>query len=190
MQKPKGYDDVKPYVQQERLPAGGYVLKIMKAEEVKYDWGSVLLISFDVAEGEYKDFFANNYRNQQMEDKKWKGTFRLNVPSGDGTDKDNNAARRFKTNMNMVEDSNPNFHWDWDETKLKGLLVGAVFNNKEYEFNGRHGFYTNCHHFETVENIQNEKFKVPDDTLLNGKTKSAINVDDYEEITDDGDLPF
>ena len=72
MQKPKGYDDVKPYVQQERLPAGGYVLKIMKAEEVKYDWGSVLLISFDVAEGECKDFLPTTIATNRWRTKSGK----------------------------------------------------------------------------------------------------------------------
>ena len=64
----------------EQLPAGGYIAKIMDAKEIGYDWGNVLLISFDIAEGEYKDFFAKDYRNQQQEDKKWRGTFRLRIP--------------------------------------------------------------------------------------------------------------
>ena len=49
----------------EKLPVGGYIAKILDAEEVTYDWGSVLLISFDIAEGNYKDFFKNDYDAQQ-----------------------------------------------------------------------------------------------------------------------------
>ena len=35
----------------EQLPVGGYIAKILNAEEVTYDWGSVLLISFDIEIG-------------------------------------------------------------------------------------------------------------------------------------------
>lgn len=40
----------------ETLPAGGYVAKIMDASVIDYDWGSVLKIEFDIAEGEHKGF--------------------------------------------------------------------------------------------------------------------------------------
>ena len=44
----------------DQLPVGGYIAKILNAEEVTYDWGSVLLISFDITEGDYKDFFKKD----------------------------------------------------------------------------------------------------------------------------------
>ena len=69
MKQFSGYKAEAP-VRKEKLPAGGYVAKIMDAREVEYSWGSVLLISFDIAEGEHKDFFKNDYRSQQQEDKK------------------------------------------------------------------------------------------------------------------------
>lgn len=197
IQKPKGYENAKAYTEQERLPIGGYVLKIMGAEVKEYTWGNVLVISFDIAEGEHKGFYAENYRSQTMEDKKWKGTKRLNIPSGDGSEQDNRDMSIFKTAMNAIEDSNPGFHWDWDESNLKGKLVGAVFNNKEYDFNGRNGFYTNCYSFKTVEDIRNGKFKIPKDSLLKNKpadsgsgASDGYNPDDYEELEVDGDLPF
>ena len=64
----------------EQIPAGGYIAKILNAEEVTYDWGSVLLISFDIAEGDYKGFFKKDYDAQQSEDKKWRGKFRVTWP--------------------------------------------------------------------------------------------------------------
>ena len=42
----------------EPLPVGGYVAKILNAEVKEYDWGELLVISFDIAVGEHKDFFA------------------------------------------------------------------------------------------------------------------------------------
>ena len=46
-----GYKAEKPASAREHLPAGGYVAKILNAEELEYSWGRVLLISFDIADG-------------------------------------------------------------------------------------------------------------------------------------------
>lgn len=142
MKQYNGFDRNDVYRNTERLPAGGYVIKILEAKEVENDYGRKLVISFDIAEGEYKDFFASNYKAQVGEDKKWKGTYRVNVPKDDGSEQDGWAKRRFNTLIVDIEESNPGYHWDWDESKLKGKTIGALFNNKEYEFNGRHGFFT------------------------------------------------
>ena len=40
------------------LPAGGYVANILNAKVEEYSWGEVLVISFDIAEGEYKGFLS------------------------------------------------------------------------------------------------------------------------------------
>lgn len=34
------------------------------------DWGDVIILSFDIEEGEFKGFFARNYKEQTGEDKK------------------------------------------------------------------------------------------------------------------------
>ena len=168
--------------------------------DVKYqtnDWGDVILLSFDIAEGEQKDFFAANYKAQTGEDKKWKGTYRLRVPKDDGSEQDGWTMRRFKTVMGAFEDSNSGYHWNWDEQSLKGKLIGALFNNKEYEFNGRHGFFTNCHSLVTAEKIRSGKFEIPTDTLLknNGQQNGGYgkpDADGFMNIPDgiDEELPF
>ena len=63
--------DIKRSVSNEPLPAGGYIAKILNAEVKEYTWGEVLVVSFDIAEGEYKDFFANQYKANSNEDKMW-----------------------------------------------------------------------------------------------------------------------
>lgn len=169
-----GFDRNDTYKESERLPVGGYVLKIMEAKEVENDWGRTLVISFDIAEGEHKDFFAKNYITQQGELKKWKGTYRrLNIPKDDGSEKDVWTKKRFNTFIVDVEEANPGYHWDWDERKLKGKIIGGIFNNKEYDFNGRHGFYTDCHSLVSVEKIRSGKFEIPADTLLSNKNPSG-----------------
>lgn len=197
MRQLSGFAKAQAYVDSERLPVGGYVLKILEVEYQTNDWGDVILLSFDVAEGDQKDFFASNYKAQTGEDKKWKGTYRLRVPKDDGSEQDEWTMRRFKTVISKVEESNPGYHWDWDEQNLKGKLVGALFNNKEYEFNGRHGFFTNCHSLVAVEKIRSGKFEIPADTLLKegtGPTGTPSRVGDgFMNIPDgveDEGLPF
>ncbi len=191
MRKLGGYEKAQVYTDQERLPVGGYVLKILDVKYQENRWGDVILLSFDIEEGEQKGFFAANYRGQTGEDKRWKGTYRLRVPKDDGTEQDEWTMRRFKTVLSNFEESNSGYHWNWDEQTLKGKQIGALFNNKEYEFNGRHGFFTNCHSLVTVEKIHSGKFEIPQDTLLK-KTEQA-DADGFMNVPDgleDEGLPF
>ena len=190
-----GYAQAQTYTESERLPVGGYVLKILDVKEVVSEWGNTIVISFDIEEGDYKNFFRDNYKNQTGEDKKWKGVYRLRVPKEDGTEQDEWTMRRFKTVIVNIEESNQGYSWDWDEKKLKGKLIGALFNNKEYDFNGRHGFFTNCHSLVPVEKIRSGKFEVPADTLLRTLTPVGTHVtgsDGFMNIPDgiDEELPF
>lgn len=172
----------------EALPAGGYVARIMDAEEHSYDWGQVLLISFDVTEGEHKDFFANDYRAQPQEDKKWRGTFRLRIPKDDGSTQDGWSKRSFNNAMWAVEASNDGYHWDWNEAGLKGKAVGALFRDKQWEMNGRSGWTTECCAFDSVENIRSGKFKTP-----NPKPLQKVAEPDYTPVANASsgdDLPF
>lgn len=185
------YENTQVISTQERLPAGGYVLKIMGVEIVTTDYGERLVLSFDVAEGEYKDYYADNYRNQTGEDKRWKGNYRISIPKDDGSEDDEKTKRRFKTNIALIEESNNGFHWDWDENKLKGKQVGGIFRNKEYCFNGKSGFFTECAWLTSVEKIRDGKFTVPADKLLNASQKQAASFNpESPDIISDEDLPF
>lgn len=198
MKKLNGYEAAKTYSETERLPAGGYVLKILEAKEIDNSakgYNDYLLISFDIAEGEQKDFYAANYKAQTSEDRKWKGTYRLRKPKDDGTEQDGWVMRRFKTVMTAIEESNNGYHWDWNEAGLKNKLIGGIFNNKEYDYNGRRGFYTNCHSLVTVEKIRSGKFTIPADTLLkssNSQSAASGGDADFMNIPDgiDEDVPF
>lgn len=175
MKKFKNYESAKTYVPQEKLLIGGYICKILNAEIQENTWGDKLVISFDIAEGDQKDFYAKNYKAQDGEDKKWKGNYRVSIPKDDNSEEDNKVMGRFKTFVQRIEDSNPNYHWDWDEKKLKGKLIGIIFNEKEYSFEGRNGFFTNPIYTATVEEIKEGKFKVPAPTYL--KQGSTANTE-------------
>ena len=68
-----------------------------------------------------------------------------------------------------------------------------MYNNKENDINGRHGFFTNCHSFVTVETIRSGKFKIPEDTLLKS-SNSAPRTDSngFVDVPDgtDEEIPF
>lgn len=187
MKELKGYASATAYTEAEKLPAGGYILKILNVEELTYYWGSVLRVDFDIADGEYKDFYRRNYANQNQEDKKWKGSYRLNIPKDDGSEKDNWTMRAFKTAIQAVEDSNSSYHWNWDEKTLVGKTVGGLFRNKEYEYDGKRGFFTECCAFKDTDTIKSGKFTVPADKLLQANTTTDFVP--VPNINDD-DTPF
>lgn len=186
------YDKTQSYSDYQQLPKGGYVLKIMGAENVNDQY---VKISCDIAEGEYKDFYTNDYKNQQREDKKWRCNYLLCLAKDDGTEQDGWTKRNFKTVMEALEDSNHGYHFDWDEKKFKGKLIGGLFNEREYEKDGNVRRATNLAKLCTVEKIRSGNYKIPADKLLNNggsyNNTSAAN-DGFMNIPDgiDEELPF
>lgn len=191
------YAETKAYTEREKIPAGGYIGVIKAAEEKEYESrdGSVykkLEISFDITEGDFKDYYANNYRSQQGEDRRWKGVVRLNVATDDGSDRDEWTKSRFKGAMEAIEESNTGYHWDWNEAKLKGKKIGVLLQNREWSMNGNTGWSAQPHSIVSVDKIRNGKFKIPKDKPLQNSSVTAPQTkpqSDFEAV-DDEDLPF
>lgn len=191
------YDKTQAYGDYQQLPKGGYVMKIMGAQICENSRGQYIKIGCDIAEGEYKGFYANEYKNQQKEDKKWHCNYLLNVPNDDGSDKDNKTKRWFRTFTDILEESNPGYHFDWDEQKFKGKLFGGLFNMRPYQKNdGSIGWITNLKRTCTVEKIRSGNFTLPDDDPVPGaptpSNASAPSGDGWMNIPDgvDEQLPF
>lgn len=191
------WENVKASADFTALPAGGYVCKIQGAKICTFDGknGSFerLEVAVDIVEGEYKDHFRRDFDSQNTEDKKWRGVLRLYVPSGDGSEQDNWSAAKLKRFISDVEDSNPGYHWDWDEKKLKGKLVGLTFRREEWEYNGKSGWKTNPFQAYTVEDIRQNKFQMPKDKPLKGKDSTSTAQPKFEDVVEtavDDDLPF
>lgn len=175
----------------EPLPAGGYVAKILNAKVETYDWGEKLCISFDIAEGEYKDFFSKQYKENTREDKKWKGNFRLTVPQ-ESYQYFDSQKRAFGNAIWAIEESNPSFKWAWDENALKGKMVGVLFRNYEYDVDGNQGWSTECCTFVSVEDVRAGNFKQPKDKPLRNKAVNNAPASNFTALDDDSlsDLPF
>lgn len=189
-----------------KLQPGGYVVKILNVKVEPTDWGSRLAIQFDIAEGEFKGFFDKLYKAtpDEWENKKWKGLMRLSIPHNTGDEtKFKKSLGYFKSQIQAFENSNANLHIDcerdWDENVLKGKLVGALFNEKEWEMNGNTGWFTQCKRFVPVNDIRSGNFTIPKREELKNKPSTAsndsfdpnANLSDFVEINAGNDtVPF
>ena len=189
------YEQTKGYGDYERLPKGGYVLVIKAAQLMQNSMGEYIKVSADIYEGEYIQFFTREYKAQQSEDKKWHCNYLLNVPKDDGSEQDGWTKRKFKTFTEALEDSNEGYHFDWDERRFKGLLIGGLFNEREYE--GRNGDVrraTNWGGVCAASKIREGNYKLPADKLLNKGYSAAApaSSDGFMSIPDgdDEELPF
>ena len=179
----------------EQLPRGGYVCKIIGAKVQENEYGQSIKIAFDIAEGEHKDYFQKKYDANTNEDKKWPGTFLLNVPADDGTDRDKWSKRKFRTFTDALEDSNAGYHFDWDEGKFKNKLVGFVFNYREWKApDGRYVMSPNVAKTTSVDKIRKGSFKVPEDKLQKKSFDSPgqTGTGDFNIIPEgvDEEIPF
>lgn len=192
----KDYATTKGYSDYEALPKGAYVMRILGVEMCTNSIGEYIKIGMDVAEGEYKDFYMNDWKGQQGENKTWRCNYLLNIPTDDGSEKDGWTKRRFKTFTDALEESNDGYHFDWDEQKFKGKLIGGLFNIREYEKNdGSIGSATNLAQVTTVQKVREGKYKLPADKLIQrtapASTGDVANMD-FMKIPDTelSELPF
>lgn len=117
------------------------------------------------------------------------------LPKEDGTEKDGWTASALKALIAAVEESNPGFHFDWDEKKLKDKVAGCLFRSEEWAFNGRTGWTTRPYKLISVDAVRSGKFRVPNKKPL-PENKRPVSLDivpdsqDFTQVSDDEDLPF
>ena len=134
IQKFNDYDSTQAYSGGSTLPNGAYICKIIGAKVEDYTGSQAIKVAFDIAEGEQKGHFQSQYDSNDNEDKRWpiSGTYTLWVPKDDGSQLDGYTKRKFKTFTNALEDSNSGYHFDWDESKFKGKLIGFTLCSTFY----------------------------------------------------------
>ena len=193
----KNFENVQAYGDYRTLPKGGYVLKIMQVEAGSNSYGNLIKVSFDIAEGEYKDFYMQDWKNQTGEDRKWRGTYNLYEVLDNGTPADEKNARKLKTFTTALEESNKEYRWDWDESKWKGLLVGGLFAISQWR--GEDGKVRSPMKMikpTTVECIRTDNYRLPDDYLIEDNASATSTtipgVNAFVDVVaDDSDeLPF
>lgn len=183
----------------EALPAGLYegIIKGARVEDTPWG-GQRLVLALDVTQGEHKFHYQNMFdwetKNSNYQPK-WKGTLRQNIPTGDGSEKDAWTKRSLEGLVFALEDSNPGYHWDWDENKLKGLKVGLNVRNKEWEYNDMTGWTTEIARLESLNDMAAGNVRVAKDRPLNNASETiapANNAGGDSNFTpvETDDLPF
>ena len=123
----RGYNDAKPSGDFERLPAGGYIIKITGVKDEAADDKQYLKIIYDIAEGPER----GRYKNEEP-----KNDFRHSfIRSYKET-----ALGMFKAFINAVDDSNNTKFTEQvekglNEQLLIGKVLGIVIGYEEYEAN-------------------------------------------------------
>ena len=186
------YETTPEFAASEKLPAGAYVVKIKRAEES----GDALCILFDIDEGEFKGYYMDRFRSDKKnypDSAKFRGVYRLWYPSGKEYDDTN--KKRMKTVLKLIKEENKlsvDFTKEWDGNALKGAKLALVFQDQEYDYNGRHGFTAQPYGVITMENYKNGKFTVPAPKRLKSGNNADYNNEPGETsfVSNDEDLPF
>lgn len=165
IRKPQGYDEAPAYTGESvQLPKGKYICVIKQVTTQKSQNGNdQFVILYDIAEGEYKDFYQKQYEMTKARDKvnaKWRGVYKQNM-EGKGTP-------WLKGIITSLERSNQ-FHFPWDtegnENILKGKRFGAVMYREQFEADdGSRPFATRIYQIRSIEGLKDAE--VPEDKLL------------------------
>ena len=189
--KPNDYDSVK--VGSAFLPAGGYVCRILKAEETTSKTGKAMLrVGFDIDEGEFKGYFRDLFDGwkdgaDDPKSVKWPfgGTKWILFLDNEGkTNKD------FKSFCTALEDSGVTV---WinnvlNTAGLKDARLGIIFRREEHEYNNQTSWRTVPWGFRSVEAIRNGEYKTPEDKPLTRRYDDISGLDSFTAAEDD--IPF
>ena len=154
-------------------PVGGFICTIVDVEDVPEK--EYLRVYYDIAEALSDDQqeFVGMYTKRKQE----KG---YDCPSTVVSYKEQSLPF-FKGFVTALENSNPNYKWDNDETKFIGLKIGFVLAEEEYEGKDKNGapkikvrVYVAERH--SVDAIKSGDFKVPElKKLAQATTKKPPN---------------
>ena len=203
IRKPNNWNEVKEFTEFVKLPLGAYVCKIRQVAIQNNGYGDQLFILFDIVEGEFAEYFSNEFKNNQNAEKKWKGVLRQWLPKDDGSEKDEWTKSAFKGLITSIEKSNPGYVFDWNENSLVGKKIGVMFRNEEWDYNGKHGWAVRPFKAISVDSVRNGDFRLPADKPLQNKPSAGAfgGYNDYsfapaptgnfDVLTDDdSDVPF
>lgn len=141
----------------EQLPPGAYVAQIKAVKMEGHEPDQTLILRLDVSEGEYEGYYTKRYMHDTKNEKsrypaKYKGDFRIRIPNPDNKRAmyPESDLRRFNDAIYRIENSNPGYHWDWNEDGLKGLTVGMSVRQGTYNGSG----YTKIARLEIADDVR------------------------------------
>ena len=192
--KPSDYDSVQTEYRQ--LPAGGYICRIIKAEETTSSTGKPMLkFIFDICDGDYTGFFMEQFNERKAtadkpEEVKWpfNGTKWVLFLDNEG-----NTNKDFKALCTALEESGTEV-WvkdTFDAKRLKDAQVGIIFRNEENEYNDKYYWRATPFRFRSVEAIEKGDFQIPKDKPIAKPMMPAPmgDIPDNFSAAED-DIPF
>ena len=176
-------------------PAGSFLVAEIKAVNIgkNYSGNEQIECAVDVTEGEWKDCFTNDFedrRERYGDGSKFRGIFRL-TPPVDGDEPW--VKQKFESNLWCIEQSNANYHWDWDEKKLVGKKVGINIRATKYTGNDGNDYEgTEIGQFETVDDVRNGKCRVMKcrDSRKNKHKDESSGEGQATDVTGQVSVPF
>lgn len=176
----------------EQLPKGNYVCKIMSVAEHTSKAGKAMIkIAFDIAEGDYKDFYLKKFEADKKEDKKWPAdaVYYMTIPF-DGCD--SFIIDNYDTFWANVEYSNNGYVFSGDEKTVRGKTFGGIFRIEQSQSNsGQIYDHTRLYKTSIAQDIRDGKVTfVPKDKLLD--SSASAGSDDFMGVPEVGpvELPF
>lgn len=175
-------------------PTGAYEAEILNVRFLEANGTDVLRdvieVMVDITEGEYKGRYREVFEDQKdrFDNVKYRGIFRLTPP----TDNDEDWRRRaFEGNLWCVEQSNPGYHWDWDEKKLKGKKVGISVRKKLYTSGGKDRETYEIGKFETIDDVREGKCRpMRDRDTRTNKTEDSTDGSNFTDVSGGVEVPW
>ena len=167
-------------------PVGAYVAEIKQARIVKAEGQQKydsLEMMIDITEGEYAGRYTEVYNDQKerFDEAKYKGIFRLSMPSEDSEDW---IDRKFSNNLWCVQESNPGYEWDEDSKKLKGKKVGINVRKRLYSYNGQDKETVEIGQLETVADVKAGKCRIMRERdTRQKKTESSTDGSGFTDVS-------
>ena len=157
------------------LPKGLYIAGITNVRIEGTAPDQQLVLRVDIIEGEYTGYYTKRYKNDSQGtgrfEVRYKGDYRLQIPDQANTRRVHYDwdMKAFNSAIWAIEDSNPGYHWDWNEQGRKGKTVGI--NVRQGSYNGNP--YTMIGRLESVTKIKEGKCRVMPDMKPRGDAVAA-----------------
>lgn len=187
MEKLNGWENANSFGDFKTLKPGTYKCIIKGVEElISTNAKKFVKISFDIADGEFKNYFADKYMNDTRAEKKWSGIWNLFLEGYEP----GSVNTKFKGFITSIEKSNVGFIWDWNEQKLTNQVVGIVFRDEEFKADDG-SIKSSAKPFYAVPVSDIATVKVPEPKLLNVQLGStSMDFNNYTDTLQGDDLPF
>lgn len=195
MSLPK-YDKTKAKRSFPVLPKGAYVVKIKSVKQDKWPSGEdCLRIAFDIAEGEYKNFYQNLFDSDTKEDKRWPfdAVYTLTIPGDSSPDY---VWDNYNSFFAYLEESNKDYAFNPDNLKnMHGKVFGGKFRIRQSAAqNGNIYDHTELKWTCLADDVRNGRpGRMPNDKFISG-SGTTVKTDDegFMEVSDGlaEELPF